>query len=250
MTRPAKLWTLILVVALTLPALADKAPSQPPSPLRTNQQRAVPLQGTGNTRDLGGLPARDGYVRDGLVFRSGALCFATEADLQQLAGLKLSTLLELRIDPEIRRDGPDRLKLKDAVKHNVRLPMASSRGRGAEAYANYLEENRQALRGFFELLGDPGMLPLLFHCSAGKDRTGILTALLLESLGTPRPLILDDYLQSVRNSAGLEVHPEWLEVVFRAVDRAGGIQTYLESKGVSRAVQQAAHRNLVRPVQR
>ncbi len=250
MTRPATLWTLILMATLTLPTLADRAQSPPLRPLRTNSQRAVPLQGTGNTRDLGGLPALDGYVRDGLVLRSGALCFATEADIQRLAGLRLSTLLELRIDSEIQRDGPDRLKLKDAIKHNVRLPMASSRGRGAEAYASYLEENRQALRGFFELLSDPGMLPLLFHCSAGKDRTGILTALLLESLGTPRPLIMDDYLQSVRNSAGLEVHPEWLEVVFQAVDRAGGIQAYLESKGVSRAVQQAVRRNLVRPAER
>ncbi len=244
-----RLVNLLLVLALALPALAEQVP-QPPRPLRTNEQRAVTLQGTGNTRDLGGLPALGGYVRDGLIYRSGALCFATEGDIQRLSSLRLSTLLELRLDSEIQRDGPDRLRLRDSVKHNVRLPMASSRGRGAEAYGVYLEENRQAIRGFFELLSDPGMLPLLFHCSAGKDRTGILAALLLESLGTPRSLIMDDYLQSVRNSAGLEVHPEWLEVVFQAVDRAGGIRAYLESKGVSGAVQEAVRRNLVRTVER
>jgi len=170
--------------------------------------------------------------------------------VQTVRALKLSTLLELRVDSEIHKDGPDRLALTSSVPHNLRLPMSSSRRRGAEAYAVLLEESRQAIRGFFELLANRRSLPLLFHCSAGKDRTGVLTALLLESLGTPRELILDDYMQSVRNSAGLVVHPEWLEVVFQTVDRAGGIVAFLRSKGVSDQVQEAVRRNLEEPCER
>jgi len=240
---------LLVLLGLALPALAVP-PTPSPPPLRTNQQRAVLLAATRNTRDLGGLPTRGGFVRNGLVYRSGALCFLTEADVQTVRSLKLSTLLELRVDSEIHRDGPDRLALTSSIPNNIRLPMSSSRGRGAEAYGVLLEESRQAIRGFFELLGNRRSLPLLFHCSAGKDRTGVLTALLLESLGTPREVILDDYMQSVRNSAGLVVHPEWLEVVFRTVDREGGIVAFLKSKGVSDLVQEAVRSNLEEPGER
>lgn len=244
-----RLLCLLLLVGWGLPALAE-TPAGPPRPLRTNQQRAILLAATRNTRDLGGLPTSGGFVRDGLVYRSGALCFLTEADVQSVRRLKLSTLLELRIDSEIHKDGPNRLALTSSIPHNIRLPMSSSRGRGAEAYAVLLEENRQAIRGFFELLANRRSLPLLFHCSAGKDRTGILTALLLESLGTPRELILDDYMQSVRNSPGLVVHPEWLQVVFQTVDRAGGIGAFLESKGVPATIREAVRQNLEAPIER
>jgi len=240
---------LLVLMGLVLPALAaPPTPSTPPR--RTHLQRAVRLAATRNTRDLGGLPTRDGFVRTGLVYRSGALCFLTEADVATVQALKLSTVLELRVDSEIHKDGPDRLALTSSIPHHLRLPMSSSRGRGAEAYRVLLVENRQAIRGFFELLANRHSLPLLFHCSAGKDRTGVLTALLLESLGTPREVILDDYMQSVRNSPGLIVHPEWLEVVFQAVDGAGGIGTFLESKGVPASVREAVRQNIEEPVER
>ncbi|MGI5844513.1 MAG: tyrosine-protein phosphatase [Candidatus Xenobium sp.] len=240
---------LLVLMGVVLPALA--APPNPsPTPRRTHMQRAVLLEATRNTRDLGGLPTRNGFIRDGLVYRSGALCFLTEADVATMQALKLSTVLELRVDSEINKDGPDRLALTSSIPHHLRLPMSSSRGRGAEAYAVLLEENRQAIRGFFELLANRRSLPLLFHCSAGKDRTGILTALLLESLGTPREVILDDYMQSVRNSPGLVVHPEWLEMVFRVVDGAGGIEAFLKSKGVPAQIPEAIRQNIEEPVER
>ena len=234
---------LLLLGLLVAPALAET----PARPLRTNAARAVVLKATRNTRDLGGLPVRGGFLGSHRVYRSGALCFLTAEDVEIVKGLELSTLVDLRLDREIQKEGPDRPALTRTVRRNVRFPMGNSRGLGAEAYGVLLEENGKAIRGFFELLADPGALPLLFHCSAGKDRTGILTALLLESLGTPRPVILDDYMQSVRNSAGLEVHPEWLQVVFDAVDRAGGIGPFLEARGVSSAVRERVARNLVEP---
>lgn len=238
----------LLVLALTAPVLAEEAP--PRAPLRTPAQRAVLLAGTRNTRDLGGLPAAGGYVRNGKVYRSGALCFATEVDVETLRRLGLTTVLELRTDEEIQRDGPDRVDLVHSVAISLRLPMSNSRGRGAEAYGVLLEENGRAIRGFFELLADPKDLPMLFHCSAGKDRTGILTALLLEVLGTPRAAIMDDYLQSVRNSPNLVVEPEWLQVVFAAIDRAGGIGPFLDRMGVTEATRAAVRRNLIEPAEK
>ena len=82
------------------------------------------------------------------------------------------------------------------------------------------------------MLARPESYPVIYHCSAGKDRVGILTALLLDALGTPRSVILDDYLQSQRNSPKLEVHEEWLQEVFEAVDRSGGTLSFLAIQGI------------------
>ena len=60
-------------------------------------QRAVTLKGTRNTRDLGGLPLSGGLVKSGMVYRSGALCFASLEDAEKLQGLGIQTILELRL---------------------------------------------------------------------------------------------------------------------------------------------------------
>jgi protein-tyrosine phosphatase len=188
----------------------------------------IQLEGTKNTRDLGGMPVAGGRLRSGRLYRSGALCFVTAGDLEKLDGLRLRTVVDLRTDKEIEKDGADRLVLEE----NLRFPMTSYHGRGAEAYRSLLLQNPQALRGFFSLLARQDSYPILYHCSAGKDRVGIMTALLLDALGTPRELILDDYLQSMRNSPKLEVHAEWLQEVFEAVDRSGGAAAFLAIQGI------------------
>ena len=186
------------------------------------------LEGTKNTRDLGGTPVAGGRLRSGCLYRSGALCFATEADVEKLGGLRLRTVVDLRTDREIAKDGPDRITLDE----NLRLPMSAYHGRGAEAYRSLVLQNPQVLREFFGLLAKPESYPVIYHCSAGKDRAGILTALLLDYLGTPRAVILDDYLESQRNSPKLEVHEEWLQEVFDIVDRSGGTASFLASQGI------------------
>lgn len=188
----------------------------------------IPLEGTKNTRDLGGMPVAGGRLRPGRLYRSGALCFITPADLESLQGLRLQTVVDLRTDKEIEKDGHDRIVLAQ----NLRLPMTSYHGRGAESYRSLVLQNPHVLRGFFSLLARPDSYPIIYHCSAGKDRVGILTALLLDALGTPRSLILDDYLQSQRNSPKLEVHEEWLQEVFEAVDRSGGTVPFLGIQGI------------------
>ncbi|MBX3166282.1 MAG: tyrosine-protein phosphatase [Candidatus Eremiobacteraeota bacterium] len=201
---------------------------------------AITLEGTKNTRDLGGLPVAGGRLRNGRLYRSGALCFATPADVERLAGLRLRTVVDLRTDKEIAKDGADRIVLAE----NLRLPMTAYHGRGAEAYRSLVLQNGRVLREFFGMLARSEAYPVIYHCSAGKDRVGILTALLLDALGTPREVIMDDYLQSRRNSPKLEVHEEWLEEVFAAVDRSGGTEAFLAIQGIPAGQLEAIRNNL------
>ncbi len=195
--------------------------------------RHIPLEGTRNTRSLDGIPTRQGKIRPGLLYRSGALCFITRHDIKLLNRLHLRTIVELRLPQEIARDGPDKPELIKNGIHLILLPMRNSHGIHQEAYKAYMHECGQVFHDFFRLLAHRKNYPLLFHCSAGKDRTGILTALLLMALGTPKDVIIDDYLQSQRNSPRLLVKPEWIEVVFDFVRRRGGIIPYLHSIGVT-----------------
>lgn len=208
-------------------------------------QRAVTLKGTRNTRDLGGLPTADGTVKKGKLIRSGALCFASREDASKLHGMGIKTLLELRLDNEIQKDGPDKSYLTEGVPNLIHWPMGNSHGLGREAYISYVAENEKLFKDFFTLLAKPDAYPVLFHCSAGKDRTGILTALLLESLGTPREVILDDYIHSRRITPKLKVQEDWIQVVFDRIDQAGGIDNYLADIGVTPAQRQAIQKNLV-----
>lgn len=191
--------------------------------------RAVPLHGTHNTRELGGLPVEGGTIRHGLLYRSGALCFLDDSDLEHVGNLHIRTIIDTRRNDEIAADGADRY----VAPRRISLPMGNSRGRGAEAYHLLLTENPQAVRTFFVTLSERNAYPLLFHCSAGKDRVGILTALLLLSLGTPRDVIVDDYLQTGRNSPNLKVDRAWIERIFLDVDGAGGIDALLQKDGVT-----------------
>lgn len=209
-------------------------------PLAAQPGRGISLQATRNTRDLGGLPVASGVVRKGMVYRSGALCFLTASDQKRMGELGIKTLLDLRLDREIARDGKDRV-----AGRLVRLPMANSKGLKQEAYHYYVRENARAFQGFYAELARPASYPILFHCSAGKDRTGILAAVLLEQLGATRAVVMDDYLQSVRNSPGLEVHKEWLQEVFDYEDECGGVAQFLVKNGVSLERQAAVKEILV-----
>lgn len=227
----------LIAILVLAPALADH--------LSIPEARKVTLKGTRNTRDLGGLPCKGGQVAKAQLFRSGALCFASRADAEKLLGFGLNTIIELRLNKEIQKDGPDKSYLTSGIRRKVHWPMANSHGIGQEAYVSYMEDNRPLFRDFFTLLADKKSYPILFHCSAGKDRTGILSALTLELLGTPREVIYDDYLHSKRITPKLKVEREWLDEVFSRVDGAGGIEAYLSALGVTKAQMGAVRKNLI-----
>ncbi len=230
------------LVLFLLTVAVSAYPSKP-------DERKVVLKGTRNTRELGGIPVRGGTVAKGMIYRSGALCFASREDAAKLHGLKIRTFLELRLNQEIAKDGPDKGYLLEKIPVNLHWPMGNSHGLGREAYVSYVEENEKLFRDYFRLLSKSENYPILYHCSAGKDRTGILTALLLESLGATREVIMDDYLHSRRITPKLKVQEDWIQVVFDAVDRAGGIAAYLQKIGVTAAEREAVARILVKPDQ-
>ena len=220
-------YAILILFFLTLPVVAQS------STYPDGNQRAVILKGTRNTRELGGLPVAGGTVKEGRLFRSGALCFASREDAAKLQGLGIRTILELRLDSEISKDGADKSYLLEKIPNRLHWPMGNSHGLGKEAYQSYVAENRDLFRDFFRLMSKPENYPVLYHCSAGKDRTGILTALLLESLGTPREVITDDYIHSRRITPKLKVQEDWLQVVYDEIDANGGIESYLKKIGVT-----------------
>jgi protein-tyrosine phosphatase len=162
-------------------------------------ERAVSLQEGSNFRDLGGYPAADGkHVRWGKIFRSGATPLLTEADVRKIHSLGLADMIDLRSSEE-RALAPSRVT--GVRYHAIGYSMGSMMGpSGAptsmsglgELYAQmptFLEPQLRML--FAALLEGDG--PVVYNCSAGQDRTGFASAMVLTALGVPRDVIIADY---------------------------------------------------------
>ncbi|MHB1710917.1 MAG: tyrosine-protein phosphatase [Acidimicrobiales bacterium] len=170
-------------------------------------QRLLPLSGAHNFRDLGGYTGSDGRaVSWGRLFRSDGVHLLTAADMATLRSIGMFTVVDLRTAGEVRVTGRGPLGGDPARYHHLPL-VPQDRGESvgapapagddlAERYRWYLETGRAALVEVLRLLARPANLPLVFHCTAGKDRTGVLAALVLDVLGVGRDLIVADYLIS------------------------------------------------------
>lgn len=175
----------------------DPAPRDAGAP-----ERHLTLEGAWNFRDLGGYPAAGGRtVRWRTLFRADGLDRLTPADLTVVAELGLRTVIDLRTADEVaqgRYEPGD-----DSAWHHLPmldvLPPPDDFAEWvvseyiADQYVAMLEGAPDAVRTFLTLLTDPGAYPLVFHCFAGKDRTGILTALVLGLLGVADDEIAADY---------------------------------------------------------
>jgi hypothetical protein len=171
--------------------------------------RLVPLDGSFNFRDLGGYPTADGRVtRWGTLFRSDTLHELSPADVEHLASLGLTTVIDLRTAAELERTGRGPLGPEPMAYHHLSvLGEAEGGGSGeamaapappgddlSERYLWYLDVGRRPLVAALALVGEAANLPLVFHCAAGKDRTGVLAALILSLLGVDPGVIVEDYL--------------------------------------------------------
>jgi hypothetical protein len=169
--------------------------------------RVLPLAGAFNFRDLGGYPTGDGRMtRWGVAFRSDALHELTRDDLVVLRDLGLRTVVDLRTGAELERHGRG-LLIDEPVRHVHLSVLPAESGESAAApppihddlaarYLWYLEVGSTALAAALRLLARREAQPLVFHCAAGKDRTGVLSALALSCLGVGRADIVDDYVQT------------------------------------------------------
>jgi protein tyrosine/serine phosphatase len=171
----------------------------------TDEHRFVPLDGAFNFRDLGGLPTHDGgTTRAGVMFRSDALHHLVPGDVDQLTDLGMRTIIDLRSAVELDRTGRGPLEDTDmqwmhaplshgdAAAGNV-LPQALAEGDLGRHYVNSLVERTETLAAVIEHLAACENLPAVFHCTAGKDRTGMVAALVLSLVGVPDDVIVHDY---------------------------------------------------------
>jgi protein-tyrosine phosphatase len=170
-----------------------------------NRSRLLPLVGAYNFRDLGGYPTTDGRsTRWGRLYRSDTLQELTEEDLALLRSIGLASVIDLRTANEVERTGRGVLGSEPIRYVNLSVlsvdggeqqaAPATSIDDVAERYLSYLEMGKGALVESFALMAEPDNYPLVFHCHAGKDRTGVLAALVLSCVDVERTAIVEDYV--------------------------------------------------------
>lgn len=175
--------------------------------------RRVPLDGAYNFRETGGYPTLDGrWVRSGLVFRTDHLNELSDADLDTLKTIGIRSVYDFRLTDEVDRQ-PSRLPssltpvqlgfgdsgidgamidvVRDILVGKRPIPDASF---WDENYITILDGGRPMFVQLFSALADPANLPAMFHCTGGKDRTGLANAMLLSTLGVDQSTVIDDFL--------------------------------------------------------
>ena len=167
--------------------------------------RHYPFEGCFNFRDIGGYLNQDGMrVKKGLYFRTGRQDRMTQKDLAQLSDLKISTQIDLRKPDEVLDQGKGPLEAMGANYINIAVipeggsdqlsKLVGDTGISGKRYLGYLEFGPTSWLRLFGILSNLENLPVVLHCTAGKDRTGVSTAFLLSVLGVNRDVIEADYL--------------------------------------------------------
>ncbi len=225
--------------------------------------RRIAVPGTANLRDVGGYPAvGGGTVRWRTLFRSDALNWLGGSGRAALAGLGLRTVIDLRTNGEV---AVAPCALDGHVARTCHVPLFTEAAIGrlppelAAIYAYMIDRCGRAIaRAIGQLCGD-GALPGLIHCTAGKDRTGLVVALILEAIGVPDDVIAADYtlssshinpdvagdIQRIRAVSGvgrwidlgaLGSPPEVIHAALAHVrERSGSVPGYLLDNGLSLA---------------
>jgi protein-tyrosine phosphatase len=205
--------------------------------MQESPTRHFNLAGASNFRDLGGYPGKDGRaVRWRQIFRSNHLGHLTEADIGVLRSLGLKRAFDLRGAEEraaavcaFEAIAVHSLPIEPTVVAELRAlldagsPLSSAEAADAmrNSYRSYVRQNTPRFRALFtHLLEDH--VPLVIHCTAGKDRTGFASALILHALGVPDDLIAQDYLLTNRYyrrdpSTGSDL-PEEVRLVLTSVE--------------------------------
>ena len=168
-------------------------------------ERHYSFEGCFNFRDIGGYLNQDGKkVKRGLYFRAGRQDRMTDKDLAQLLELNISTQIDLRKQEEVLDQGRGPLEDMGAKYINISVipeggseklnKLVGDTSISGKRYLGYLEFGPTSWLRLFGILADEENLPVLLHCTAGKDRTGVSTAFLLSVLGVSRDIIEADYL--------------------------------------------------------
>jgi protein-tyrosine phosphatase len=165
--------------------------------------RHIEFEACFNFRDLGGYRTAGGQqVRRDRLFRSADLSIMTPSDIARARDeIGLATVLDLRASTQAHRR---RRSLTEPPTKYLNVPLISPEA-DKEYVARFAEENSfrilldasiPQLPDIFRILADEDVYPLVFHCVAGKDRSGIVAALVLSALGVDEQQVVDDYAQS------------------------------------------------------
>ena len=224
-------------------------------------KRHLPMEGGYNFRDLGGYKNTEGKTTQwGKIFRSDDLSSLVKNDLDYLSKIPLVSVVDFRSENEIQK-APD--KIPDSVKGKYLYSIKPGNLDASqmlspemnipidrlmtELYGLFVTDSViiDQYRKFFALLQDTSQIPLLFHCSAGKDRTGMAAAFILFALGVDEETVMEDYLLSNKYLEGKYVHiiaqypqlkpafgvkREYLEIALNQIKQDhGSIENYLQN---------------------
>lgn len=229
------------------------------------QQRHIPLDGVYNLRDLGGYATENGLqTRWHRFFRADGLHALTEPAQQALINTGLRTVVDLRNQQEL-DEKPDVFATNEAVNYvhlslfeNVRGTSDSLPTDLTTIYLYALDNNQTAFKNVIDIVADSSDDGVLFHCTAGKDRTGLISALLLGAVGVGHEDIVADYALTAHyladffeqrrteaQRAGRDIsayeplflaEPQFMQTVLDHLsENYGGILGYLTSIGISAA---------------
>jgi protein-tyrosine phosphatase len=194
---------------------------------RVVAERRLPLEGTDNFRDIGGYEAEGKhFVEWGLLYRSNNLSDLTGDDIRYLTGLGIQLVCDFRSAAERARE-PDReigagdtetAELTIAVEgvdpgamqeriRTGRLSADSLEQVMLAAYRSFVTDHSEQFAAMFDRILQTENLPTIVHCTAGKDRTGFASAMVLLALGVPRETVFEDYMATNRYRAG---YKKWI----------------------------------------
>ncbi len=236
-------------------------------------ERLIPMENASNFRDLGGIPTKDGrVVKWGKIYRSGKLNDLSDKDLDYFNTLGINTVIDFRDDIEVEKD-KTRFPKNREVKR-VRTPIGDRSGNMqaqlkkqvrsadqdtfdsekfvADVMRQFVDTFAFQYQPFLDLVAEEENAPLLYHCTAGKDRTGLGTGLVLAMLGVDKEVIYDDFMMSnyyrnkvinktLRKSSLVikqrvvqplvEVKESYIQAAFDAIDeKYGNIDNFLEKE--------------------
>lgn len=247
-------WFLLGAIAIVFATIQfiPSAPVIAPATVEPTQREAhrlLAFEGIANFRDLGGYKTTDGrQVKWGVLYRSGTLAHASPADLKALEKLNLRTMVDFRSSIE-KKEEPDALPnpvpfdvvfiptLDDgnkALVGDIMERIETGNFEGFDPNAAMLDGNRQfaakfvpQFRQFMETVQRNNGKPILWHCSAGKDRAGFAAAILLRLLGVPQDVVMQDYMASKDNVLNARANQLRMLRLFKGDEAADKLSTLL-----------------------
>ena len=200
-----------------------------------------------NARDAGGYATGNGnLIKPGILFRSNAPAWLGEDECVRLRMLGIKAVIDLRWEAQ-RINAPDSpclLSFVNYITAGIWCDEDFTVGYSTEElYLLAISKYALSFQTLFQSLAEPANYPVLIHCAAGKDRTGIAVALIHLVAGVPEENAIKEFLLS--NEVGYGVSLPWLQVVLNVIHAEGGIENFLSNRQISLDVQKSVQQNLL-----